>query len=193
MSDFKIDIAVTIGATAELTQLLTALLTGRDLALKACETRGCTARTPIAANEAAPVKLLEEGPQPADNVETSADNVETSADNVETPTEEEAPEQPAEEETPEQPAEKIYTEVDVRKAMKRARRRIEGEDYKTNTTGELYTQWHHKLTEWFKQTAAAYGSDKPSTLPDSESRRKFIEECDLVHVSGSCLTVPLPY
>ena len=183
MSNLKIDIAVNIGVTDELTQLLTALLTGRDLALKACETRGCTARTPIATNEAAPVKLLAEEPQPADNVATSAANVETSADNVAT----------SAEVTPEQPTEKIYTEVDVRDAMDRARRRIEGEDYKTNTTGELYTQWHRKLTAWFKQTAAAYGSDKPSTLPDSESRRKFIEECDLVRVSGSCLTTPLPF
>lgn len=174
MNSFKINIDVTIGATAELTQLLTAVLTGRDLALKACETRGCTTRTHI---EAAPVKLLAEDPQPAANVETSAANVATSA----------------EEAAPEQPAEKTYTEVDVRDAMDRARRRIEGEDYKTNTTGELYTQWHRKLTAWFKQTAAAYGSDKPSTLPDSESRRKFIEECDLVHVSGSCLTTPLPF
>lgn len=184
MTTFQLNIAVTIGATAELTQLLTALLTGRDLALKACETRGCTARTPIATNEAAPVKLLAEDPQPAANVATSAANVETSADNVATS---------AEEAAPEQPAEKTYTEVDVRDAMDRARRRIEGEDYKTNTTGELYTQWHRKLTAWFKQTAAAYGSDKPSTLPDSESRRKFIEECDLVHVSGSVLTTPLPF
>lgn len=183
MNSFKINIDVTIGATAELTQLLTALLTGRDLALKACETRGCTARTPIAANEVAPIKLLAEDPQPAANVETSVANVETSADNVATPVEV----------APEQPAEKTYTEVDVRDAMDRARRRIEGADYKTNTTGELYTQWHRKLTAWFKQTAAAYGSDKPSTLPDSESRRKFIEECDLVHVSGSVLTTPLPF
>lgn len=180
MNSFKINIDVTIGATAELTQLLTAVLTGRGLALKACETKGCTTRTPI---EAAPVKLLAEDPQPAANVETSVANVETSADNVATPVEV----------APEQPAEKTYTEVDVRDAMDRARRRIEGEDYKTNTTGELYTQWHRKLTAWFKQTAAAYGSDKPSTLPDSESRRKFIEECDLVHVSGSCLTTPLPF
>ena len=179
MTTFQLNIAVTIGATAELTQLLTAILTGRDLALKACATRGCTARTPIATNEAAPV----EDPQHADNVATSAANVETSVANVATPAEV----------APEQPAEKVYTEVDVRDAMDRARRRIEGDDYKTNTTGELYTQWHRKLTAWFKQTAAAYGSDKPSTLPDSESRRKFIEECDLVHVSGSYLTTPLPY
>jgi hypothetical protein len=162
MTTFQLNIAVNIGVTDELKQLLTSIFA-----------TSCYAPTPIA-----------EDPQPADNVATSAANVETSAANVATS---------AEEAAPEQPTEKIYTEVDVRDAMDRARRRIEGEDYKTNTTGELYTQWHRKLTAWFKQTAAAYGSDKPSTLPDSESRRKFIEECDLVHVSGSCLTVPLPY
>lgn len=183
MNSFNINIAVNIGVTDELKQLLTSLILRTDdrAMLKACEVRGCEQRMPITAapaNEEAPVKLLAEG-----NVATSAANVETSADNVATPAEV----------APEQPAEKIYTEVDVRDAMDRARRRIEGEDYKTNTTGELYTQWHRKLTAWFKQTAAAYGSDKPSTLPDSESRRKFIEECDLVHVSGSCLTTSLPF
>ena len=172
MNSFNINIAVNIGVTDELKQLLTSIFT-----------TSCYAPTPIAPNEAAPVKLLGEELQPADNVATSADNVETSVANVATPAEV----------APEQPTEKVYTEVDVRDAMDRARRRIEGEDYKTNTTGELYTQWHRKLTAWFKQTAAAYGSDKPSTLPDSESRRKFIEECDLVHVSGSCLTTPLPF
>ena len=183
MTTFQLNIAVTIGATTELTQLLTALLTGRDLALKACETRGCTARTPIATNEAAPVKLLAEDPQPAANVATSVANVETSADNVATPAEA----------APEQPTEKIYTEVDVREAMDRTRRRIEGDDYKTNTDGELYKKWHRKLTGWFKNTAAIYGSDKPSTLPDSDSRRKFIEDCDLVHINEDVLTMPIPF
>ena len=185
---FQINIDVTIGATAELTQLLTALLPGRDLAFKACDTRGCTDRTPIAADKLAPtvIKFFSEEAQPADSVATSADNVETSAANVATPAEEE----PAPAVTP---AEKIYTEVDVREAMDRTRRRIEGEDYKTNTDGELYKKWHRKLTGWFKNTAAIYGSDKPSTLPDSDSRRKFIEDCDRVHPNEDDLTMPIPF
>lgn len=184
MNSFNINIAVTVGATAELTQLLSALLNCGNLAFKACDTRGCTARTPIAADELAPptIKYLTEGPQP-DNVATSADNVETSATNVATPAEA----------APEQPAERIYTEVDVREAMDRTRRRIEGEDYKTNTDGELYQKWHRKLTGWFKNTAAIYGSDKPSALPDSDSRRKFIEDCDRVHTNEDDLTMPIPF
>lgn len=169
---FQLNIAVTIGATAELTQLLTALLTGRDLAFKACETRGCTDSTPItpiAADEFVPptIKYLTEETQPT--------------------AEEEEPAPAA------APTEKIYTEVDVREAMDRTRRRIEGEDYKTNTDGELYKKWHRKLTGWFKNTAAIYGSDKPSTLPDSDSRRKFIEDCDRVHTNEDDLTMPIPF
>ena len=155
---FQLNIAVNIGVTDELKQLLTSLF---------------TQPTPIVAavKEEAPVKLLTE-PQP-------------------TP-EEVAPEQPAAE--PAQVAtEKTYTEVDVREAMDRTRRRIEGEDYKTNTDGELYQKWHRKLTAWFKQTAAAYGSDKPSALPDSDSRRKFIEDCDRVHTNEDDLTKPIPF
>lgn len=161
MTTFQLNIAVNIGVTDELKQLLTSIFT-----------TSCYAPTPIAANEVAPVKLLTEDPQPADSVATSAE------------------EEPAPVATP---TEKIYTEVDVREAMDRTRRRIEGEDYKTNTGGELYKKWHRKLTGWFKNTAAIYGSDKPSTLPDSDSRRKFIEDCDRVHTNEDDLTMPIPF
>lgn len=173
MTTFQLNIAVNIGVTDELKQLLTLLILRTDEhALKACEVRGCEQRVPIPAapiNEEAPVKLLSEEAQPADNVATPA------------------------EVAPEQPTEKIYTKVDVREAMDRTRRRIEGEDYKTNTDGELYQKWHRKLTGWFKNTAAIYGSDKPSTLPDSDSRRKFIEDCDRVHTNEDDLTTPIPF
>lgn len=64
MSNFKIDIAVTIGATAELTQLLTALLSVVNLKTSASNLKTS-----------------------AINVETSVGNVETSAANVATPVE----------------------------------------------------------------------------------------------------------
>lgn len=155
MTTFQLNIAVNIGVTDELKQLLTSLFNPL-----ACG-------TPYVPTEAAPVKLLAEEPQP-----TVAED------------------EPAPVATP---TEKIYTEVDVREAMDRTRRRIEGEDYKTNTDGELYKKWHRKLTGWFKNTAAIYGSDKPSTLPDSDSRRKFIEDCDRVHTNEDDLTMPIPF
>lgn len=153
MNSFNINIAVNIGVTNELKQLLTSIFKS--------EAASCNAPVPPAEDkQPTPVASAEE-PQ-AEAVAT-------------------------------QPAERIYTEVDVREAMDRTRRRIEGEDYKTNTDGELYQKWHRKLTGWFKNTAALYGSDKPSALPDSDSRRKFIEDCDRVHTNEDDLTMPIPF
>lgn len=75
-----------------------------------------------------------------------------------------------------QPA-KEYTEVDVRAAMDAAHKRIEGEDYKEKPDSENYKKWHKKLNAYFKKIAAELGAEKPSVLPDSESRGKFIARC----------------
>lgn len=88
--------------------------------------------------------------------------------------------------------EKELTEVDVRAAMDRTRRRIEGEDYKENTTGEGYKKWHRALTGWFKNTAALHGADKPSALPDHASRKAFIADCDELIIKNGELTVEVP-
>ena len=110
---------------------------------------------------------------------------------VEEPAAEEAPaEQPAAEAAEEK---KEYTLEDVRAAMDRTRRRIEGEDFKENTTGELYKKWHRTLSGWFKNTAAIHGAEKPSALPDSDSRAAFIRECDEVIVENDQLTAKCPY
>ena len=99
------------------------------------------------------------------------------------------PQAPAKEET----KTKEYTEVDVRAAMDRTRKRIEGEDYKENPDSEGYKKWHKTLTGWFKNTAAVLGAEKPSALPDSESRRKFIESCGAVQVKGDELVEDCPF
>lgn len=91
------------------------------------------------------------------------------------------------------PAGKEYTEVDVRAAMDRTRKRIEGEDYKENTDSELYKKWHRRLTGWFKQTSAIFGAEKPSALTDSESRHKFIACCDALDVEGDEFKENLPF
>ena len=169
MTTFQLNIAVNIGVTDELKQLLTSIFTTSCYAPTPVDANELVPPTPIAANKLVPptIMYLTEETQP-----TAAE------------------EEPAPAATP---AEKIYTEVDVREAMDRTRRRIEGEDYKTNTDGERYIKWHRKLTGWFKNTAAIYGSDKPSTLPDSDSRRKFIEDCDRVHTNEDDLTMPIPF
>lgn len=93
----------------------------------------------------------------------------------------------------EQPAAKEYTEVDVRAAMDAARKRIEGEGWKENPDSEGYKKYHRPLTAWFKETAALYGAEKPSALPDSESRGKFIAACERVRVDGAGTITDLPF
>lgn len=71
---------------------------------------------------------------------------------------------------------KSLTEEDVRAAMHQTRLRIEGEDYKENTSGELYKKYHKELSTQFKQIAAFLGAEKPSLLP-ADKRQAFIDEC----------------
>lgn len=93
----------------------------------------------------------------------------------------------------EQPAAKEYTEVDVRAAMDAARKRIEGEGWKENPDSEGYKKYHRPLTAWFKETAALYGAEKPSALPDSESRGKFIAACERVRVDDDGTIIDLSF
>ncbi|MEG1159351.1 MAG: hypothetical protein RSC78_06030 [Acidaminococcaceae bacterium] len=95
---------------------------------------------------------------------------------------------PQPEERPTTTGSKEYTEEDVRAAMDRTRRRIEGESYKEKTDSEGYKKWHRALTAYFKETAAECGAEKPSTLPDSDSRQKFIDRCDLVRIENEEIT-----
>lgn len=72
---------------------------------------------------------------------------------------------------------KPLTAEDVRAAMHATRQRIEGEDYKENTNGDLYKKYHKPLTAQFKNIAALLGADKPSALP-SDKIANFIEQCN---------------
>lgn len=101
-------------------------------------------------------------------------------------------EQPAKEEEAE-PADKEYTEVDVRAAMERTRKRIEGEDYKENTSSEKYKKYHRQLTAEFKNIAAFLGSDKPSALPTSELRKNFCNQCDELILEDGQITRKIPF
>lgn len=92
------------------------------------------------------------------------------------------------------PANKEYTEVDVRAAMERTRKRIEGDDYKENTNSEKYKKYHRQLTANFKNIAALLGSEKPSALPSSELRETFCAQCDkLVIGEDGNITTNAPF
>ena len=90
-------------------------------------------------------------------------------------------------------ADKEYTEVDVRAAMERTRKRIEGEDYKENTSSEKYKKYHRQLTAEFKNIAALLGSEKPSALPTSELRRNFCNRCDELLLEDGQITCKIPF
>ena len=110
---------------------------------------------------------------------------------VENPQAEPAPAEP----TPAEPAaqNKEYTEVDVRAAMHKTRQRIEGDNYKEQPDSEGYKKWHKVLTGWFKNTAAFCGAEKPSALPDSNSRYQFIQCCEHVKVENDELVEDCPF
>lgn len=172
MQPIQINVSVNLGVTSELAALLSSALEGR----KQVE--------PEAPKPAAPKKTTTKAA-----AERPAEEAAPAAVAEEKPAEAEAP-KPADE--PE-PVQKEYTEVDVREAMDRTRKRIEGENYKEQTDSEDYQKWHRKLTAMFKEISARYGSDKPSTLPDSESREMFIRSCDTLAVVDGKLTEDLPF
>lgn len=168
MDPIKINVNVQIGVTEELYSLLSLL----------------TKHTPAPAVAAVPAESKPAEEAPAAAVEVSNKEEAPAAAPAAEPAAEAAPE-------PEAPAEeKEYTEVDVRAAMDRTRRRFEGEDYKDNTSSELYKKYHRALTAQFKQIASVLGSDKPSALPSSELRGSFIRQCDELEIGedGSIVT-----
>lgn len=105
------------------------------------------------------------------------------------------PEPQAVEDAPQATAteEREYTEADVRAAIDRARQRIEGDDWKDNPDGAGYKKWHRAMTSWFKVTAALFGADRPSELPDSHSRMGFIRCCDEVQIVDGALQDAVPF
>ena len=170
MEPIKINVNVQVGVTEELYSLLRNLLPGAK---------------PVAAPEPAGQQQeskTDEAPQPAEVINPE-------------PTPELKKEQaaPAKEEEEAEPADKEYTEVDVRAAMERTRKRIEGEDYKENTSSEKYKKYHRQLTAEFKNIAAFLGSEKPSALPTSELREAFCNQCDELILEAGKITRKVPF
>ena len=173
MQPIQINVQVNIGLTSELFTLLSSVVN----------------RPAQLAELPEPKPEVINQPNPTDGQATAAKPEPEPEAPAETAKPEPAPEPqaPAKEET------KEYTEVDVRAAMDRTRKRIEGENYKEKTDSEGYKKWHRVLTGWFKNTAAMFGAEKPSALPDSESRAKFIACCDAVQVKGDELVEDCPF
>lgn len=171
MDPIKINVNVQIGVTKELFGLLSAFQHRSAPAVAAAPAES----KPDEAAEVEPPK-----PEPEAKKEEAA------------PAADPAPKAEAKKEAA--PANKEYTEVDVRAAMERTRKRIEGDDYKENTNGEKYKKYHRQLTAEFKNIAALLGSEKPSALPSSELRETFCAQCDeLVIGEDGNITTNTPF
>lgn len=175
MQPIQINVSVNIGVTPELNGLLTSLFNRPQVEAPAAAP---AQKKPRAAKQ----QPVVENPEPQQETAPVAEPEQT----PEPKTEAAAPVESAQEN-------KTYTEVDVREAMDRTRKRIEGENWKENPDSEGYKKWHRRLTAFFKNTAALFGSEKPSTLPDSESRYKFIATCDAVYVKDDELVEDCPF
>ena len=183
-TDFSINVSVSIGVTPEVTALVAAILTKKPTAtveVPASEQPSAEAPIDAAPAHAEPKRGRKAKTQTAEEPK------------AEEPAEEPAKEPKAEEPAAEAPTEgKAPTAEDVRKAMDRARVRIEGEDWETNITSEGRTKYHKQLTATFKNISSLLGSDKPSTLPE-ENRRSFINQCDELVVENGEIITTLPF
>lgn len=191
-TDFSINVQVNLGVTPEIVALVNAILCHRP-------TVAPTAEEALDGNSQVdnkPEDTTPAQPQQPTNKRGGKKKEEAAADKPE-PTKEPAGdeqqeaaaneadangEQVAEQEEAKAEAEqKPLTAEDVRAAMHATRQRIEGEDYKENTNGDLYKKYHKPLTAQFKNIAALLGADKPSALPSDEIAN-FIEQCNGLQV-----------
>lgn len=194
-TDFSINVQVNLGVTPEIVALVNAILCHRPTIAPTAEEalngngqvdnkpedtpaqpqqptnkRGRKKKEEVAADKPEPTK------EPAGDEQQEAAANEADANGEQVAEQEEAA--PQDEGQAEAQAEqKPLTAEDVRAAMHAARQRIEGEDYKENTYGDLYKKYHKPLTAQFKNIAALLGADKPSALP-SDKIADFIEQCN---------------
>ena len=196
-TDFSINVQVNLGVTPEIVALVNAILSHRPtVAPNAEEALGGNGQVDNKSEDTTPAqpqqptnkrgrKKKEEAAadKPEPTKEPAGDEQQEAAANEADANGEQVAEQgeaKAEEAAPQnegQAEQKPLTAEDVRAAMHVTRQRIEGEDYKENTNGDLYKKYHKPLTAQFKNIAALLGADKPSALPPDKIA-DFIEQCN---------------
>ena len=201
-TDFSINIQVNLGVTPEIVALVNAILCHRPTVVPTAEealdgnsqvdnkpedTTPAQPQQPT--NKRGRKKKEEAADKPEPTKEPAGDeqqeaaaneadaNGEQVAEQGEAKAEEAAPQDEGQAKAQAEAEQKPLTAEDVRAAMHKTRQRIEGEDYKENTNGDLYKKYHKPLTAQFKNIAALLGADKPSALP-SDKIANFIEQCD---------------
>ena len=197
-TDFSINVQVNLGVTPEIVALVNAILCHRPTvaptAEEALDGNGQVDNKPEDTTQAQPTnkrgrKKKEDAaadkPEPTkepagdEQQEAAANEADANGEQEDAKAEEAAPKDEGQAEA--QAEQKPLTAEDVRAAMHSKRQRIEGEDYKENTNGDLYKKYHKPLTAQFKNIAALLGADKPSALP-SDKIADFIEQCNDLQV-----------
>lgn len=204
-TDFSINVQVNLGVTPEIVALVNAILCHRPTvtptAEEALEGNGRVDNKPEDTTPAHPQqptykrgrKKKEETatdkPEPTkepagdEQQEAAANEADANGEQVaeqeEAKAEESAPQNEGQDKA--EAEKKPLTAEDVRAAMHKTRKRIEGEDYLENTKGDLYKKYHKPLTATFKNIAALLGAEKPSALP-SDKIASFMEQCDELRV-----------
>lgn len=170
-TDFSINVQVNLGVTPEVVQLVTAILQPKGWYAPIVDDKP---NNQVEAKEtpAADEKPASQTRKP--KTENRAAQTDKAEDEVK-PNGQDTAKKSIQADKTEDKA-KSLTEEDVRAAMHQTRLRIEGEDYKENTSGELYKKYHKELSTQFKQIAAFLGAEKPSLLP-ADKRQAFIDEC----------------
>lgn len=176
MQPIQINVSVSIGVNQELYGLLSSL----------------ASRPQVEAEAAAPVQRKPKTSKPQTIAESKPEPQPEPAKEEPTPESQTEAALVAKSESAPQ-TDKPATLVDVRGAIDRTRKRIEGENYKEKTDSEAYQKWHRPLTDFFKKTARALGYDKPSVITDGEACAKFIAACDAVSVKDDELIEDLPF
>ena len=200
-TDFSINVQVNLGVTPEIVALVNAILCHRPTVAPTAEEaldgngrvdnkpedttpaqpqqptnkRGRKKKEEAAADKPEPTKEPAEDEQQ----EAAANEADANGEQEDAKAEEAAPKDEGQAEA--QAEQKPLTAEDVRAAMHATRQRIEGEDYKENTNGDLYKKYHKPLTAQFKNIAALLGAEKPSALPPDKIA-SFIEQCDELRV-----------
>ena len=195
-TDFSINVQVNLGVTPEIVALVNAILCHRPTVVPTAEEaldgnsqvdnkpedttpaqpqqptnkRGRKKKEEAAADKPGPTN--KRGRKKKEEAANEAD-----ANGEQVAEQEAAPQDEGQAKAQAEAEQKPLTAEDVRAAMHATRQRIEGEDYKENTNGELYKKYHKPLTAQFKNIAALLGADKPSALP-SDKIADFIEQCN---------------
>lgn len=198
-TDFSINVQVNLGVTPEIVALVNAILCHRPTVSPTAEEaldgngqvdnkpedttpaqpqqptnkRGRKKKEDAAADKPEPTKE----PAGDEQQEAAANEADANGEQEEAKAEEAAPQNEGQAKAEEKP----LTAEDVRAAMHKTRQRIEGEDYKENTNGDLHKKYHKPLTATFKNIAALLGAEKPSALPPDKIA-SFMEQCDELRI-----------